>query len=90
MRVIALKQTCKACGRPDILNFHVDDATWAAVVPTALQKRVVCLPCFDGMAADSGVDYWPQLADECHFYGRAGWLVLRVEARGPVTDDARQ
>ena len=44
------RQTCKVCGRPDKFNFWVPDEVWAAVVPPAFQRRVVCLYCFDAFA----------------------------------------
>lgn len=52
-----MRQTCKACGQIDKLNFDVPDAVWAAVVPLELQNRVVCLACFDTLARKNNVDY---------------------------------
>lgn len=53
----AQRQTCKACGVVDGFDFHVSDETWSAVVPERLRNRVVCLTCFDGFAADAGIEY---------------------------------
>jgi hypothetical protein len=53
----ALRQTCKACGHIDKFNFNVPDDLWAAVVPTDMVSKVVCLACFDGFAHDKGIDY---------------------------------
>jgi hypothetical protein len=50
-------QTCKACGNRDKFDFHVPEETWKAVVPTHLQNRVVCLPCFDDFAHVRGINY---------------------------------
>lgn len=52
-----MRQTCKACGRPDKFNFDVPDHVWRAVVPVELQTRVVCLACFDTFARKNNVDY---------------------------------
>jgi hypothetical protein len=57
------RQTCKACGRPDKFNFHVPDAIWRAVVPPALDGRVVCLSCFDDMAKERDVAYAASLSE---------------------------
>lgn len=51
------RQTCKACGRPDYFNFKVPVKVWAAVVPKRLQRKVVCLGCFDAFACQRGVKY---------------------------------
>lgn len=52
-----MRQTCKACGQIDKLNFDVPDAIWNAVVPPDLRNRVVCLACFDTFARKNSVDY---------------------------------
>lgn len=51
------RQTCKRCGCVDFFNFNVPDDIWAAVVPTDLARRVVCLKCFDELASEKGVKY---------------------------------
>lgn len=58
-----MRQTCKACGRPDKFNWAVPDGTWAAVVPEDLRGLVLCLSCFDGLATDRGVPYGLLLQD---------------------------
>jgi hypothetical protein len=55
------RQTCKACGRPDKFDFHVPDAIWQRVVPLRYRNRVLCLYCFDGFAAERGIEYAPHL-----------------------------
>jgi len=59
------KQTCKACDRPDILNFHVPDELWKAIVPDEYQESVVCLYCFDKFAAEKNINYEDSLSDPC-------------------------
>lgn len=71
------QQTCKACGQPDKLNFHVPDEVWRDVVPTELQSRVVCLFCFDEYARENNVDYAASLST-LYFAGRCAALTLRV------------
>ena len=51
------RQTCKACGRPDLFNFHVSDEIWRRIVPGELYRSVVCLACFDKFAREMGVGY---------------------------------
>jgi hypothetical protein len=58
-------QTCKCCGRRDKFDFHVSDEIWALVIPRRLQNRVVCLPCFDRLAARKQVDYATELERLC-------------------------
>jgi len=52
-----LRQTCKACGRPDKFNFKVPDSQWEAIVPEEFRKRVLCLPCFDDFAVTAKLHY---------------------------------
>jgi len=52
-----MRQTCKACGRIDKLNFDVPDDVWALVVPAEHHRHVVCLACFDTFARKNNVDY---------------------------------
>ena len=72
------RQTCKACGRRDKLDFWLPDEIWAAVVPPELVNRVVCLACFDEFARQRGVAYVNHL-DTIWFVGDRGTLILRVE-----------
>lgn len=77
----SLRQTCKACGRPDKFDFHVPDHVWVAVVPTGLQKKVVCLFCFDAFAMERQIDYAAHLqtiyfaGDRAAFEFRTVWCV---------------
>lgn len=41
----------------DKFNFHVPDEIWDAVVPYQFKNRVVCLSCFDRLAADKCISY---------------------------------
>jgi hypothetical protein len=69
------RQRCKACGRPDKFNFHVPDDVWRAVVPRSLDGRVVCLACFDDLAAKRDVAYAASLS-EIWFSGERATLGL--------------
>jgi hypothetical protein len=73
------RQTCKACGRRDKLNFQVPDEIWAAVVPPELVNRVVCLACFDEFARHIGIAYASSMIAPLYFAGDQGTLILRVE-----------
>ena len=75
MGAIRQRQTCKCCGRPDKFNFHVPDAIWRAVIPRRLEGRVVCLTCFDDLAAERGVAYAASLS-EIWFSGSGATLGL--------------
>lgn len=81
----SMRQTCKACGRPDKFDFSVSDNVWAAVVPVELRKRVVCLGCFDGFAREAGVDYSGGLATTLYFAGDRAVLVLKIARALSVT-----
>jgi hypothetical protein len=48
---------CRNCGRTDKFSYNVPDGVWARVVPSHLRDRVVCLDCFDSMAAKMNVPY---------------------------------
>ena len=75
MGSVAQSQTCKVCGRPDKFNFHVPDRVWRAVVPRRWFGRVVCLACFDDLAAKRDVAYAASLS-EIWFAGRRATLGL--------------
>jgi hypothetical protein len=51
------RQSCKVCGYSDKFDFHVPDAIWKQVVPVRYENNVVCLPCFDNLAHQKGIDY---------------------------------
>ena len=80
-----LRQTCKACGRPDKFNFNVPDWLWAAVVPENLINRVVCLYCFDEFAKQQGVDYAGHLR-QLYFAGDRGCFRFEVGSAISVDD----
>ncbi len=64
------QQRCKVCWRADGFDFHIPDDVWAAVVPEELRGRAICLPCFDALAEEKGVDY----AEHIHALSFAGRL----------------
>lgn len=72
-----MRQTCKACGRPDKFDFTVADGIWQAVVPVELQNRVVCLFCFDEFARSRDVDYSTSL-HTLYFAGDRAVFQFRV------------
>lgn len=80
----AMRQTCKACGRPDKFDFSLPDDVWAAVVPADLVNRVVCLGCFDEYAREAGVDYSGVLST-LYFAGDRAAFVFKVESSVAVT-----
>jgi hypothetical protein len=75
------RQRCRACWNADGFDFHVPDAVWEAVVPEALRSTVVCLRCFDDLAAEKGIDYLDQLAPALYFAGERVCLILRIDQR---------
>ena len=75
----AWPQRCKACGRADGLDFNVEHETWARVVPTEFQNRVVCLPCFDYFASAKNINYIEALRPEIYFSGSKGSFIARIE-----------
>jgi len=70
-------QTCKVCGRRDIICFHVPDKIWEDVIPKNYRSLVVCLRCFDTFASEKGVHYASYLR-ECCFVGKQVSFRLKV------------
>lgn len=75
------RQTCKVCGLPSEICFHVPDDVWSAVVPLHLQGFVVCLTCFDIMAKKSDIAYADKLCREAYFVGERGGFTFHVAHR---------
>lgn len=51
------QQTCKICGKKDKFDFNLPGIIWEAVVPPIFQNSVVCLSCFDDLAAGKDINY---------------------------------
>ena len=49
------RQTCKACGHSSAVDFVVSDRTWDWVVPGRLQRKTLCLTCFERFAAHQSI-----------------------------------
>ena len=62
------QQTCKVCGRPMKLDFHVSDELWDKIVPEEYRNSAVCLYCFDEFAHQAGVHC---VVDKIVFAGNA-------------------
>jgi len=67
---------CKVCGRPDKFDFHVPDEIWRRAVPVRYVNRVVCLPCFDDFARETGVDYATAI-DALYFAGDRATFIFK-------------
>lgn len=76
-----MRQTCKACGRPDKFNFHVPDKIWEAVVPPPYRSLVVCLSCFDCFAHDKQIDFATTIRD---LYFAGDQATLRFETASAI------
>lgn len=75
----AQRSSCKACGSVTALDFQVSPEIWSAAVPEAWRDLVLCLDCFDALAAVRGVDYRQGMARyPLHFAGDRVTFVLRV------------
>jgi hypothetical protein len=72
------RQRCKLCWHADGFDFHVPDELWKAVVPKRFRASIVCLACFDELAADAGVDYAPRLGS-LYFAGLTAGLRFGLE-----------
>lgn len=72
------RQTCKACGLPSEVCFHVPDDVWASIVPEHLRNFVVYLTCFDIMAKSSGISYANKICREVYFVGERGSFTFHV------------
>ena len=76
-------QTCKVCGRRDKFDFTVPDGLWKAVVGPEFDNRVVCLPCFDDLASERGIDYSQHL-HAVYFSGEKAAFEFKVNWAVPV------
>lgn len=70
---------CESCGMVPALDYTVSDEIWQAVVPDESRRSVVCLPCFDQMAADKGIDISEAL-ERVQFVGIGKTVVLKPVA----------
>jgi len=63
--MIASREICKICYHVNAVGFSVPDEVWAAVVPSHLRDRVICLSCFTRLADekmvewDRAIEFWP-------------------------------
>ena len=70
---------CAVCGLHPKFDFHVTDECWRAVVADAEYRLgVVCLPCFDQMATDKGIDMSEALVD-IQFTGIGKTIILKPQ-----------
>ena len=47
---------CSVCGQKVVFDYTVNDKAWTLVIPKEQRRDVTCLPCFDRLAADKGID----------------------------------
>ena len=73
-----MRKLCGVCGRPDKFVYHVPDDIWERVVPGVLKNRVVCLVCFDDLAAMRRVNYARHLTVRLRFAGDAASFEFEV------------
>src|SRR3989442_14350704 len=64
-----MRKLCGVCGRHDKFVYHVPDDIWERVVPSVLKNRVVCLVCFDDLAAMRRVNFAQHLSGRPRFWG---------------------
>jgi hypothetical protein len=74
------RQRCKMCWHADKFDFGVPDQVWVAIVPEGLQKKSLCLACFDDLARDRGVAYAPSLVTLYFAGDRASFEFRTVSA----------
>lgn len=70
-----LVSPCQVCGEHPSFDFQVSDELWQKVVLKDQQPSVVCLPCFDRIAAEKGFDANQHLR-EVQFTGLSSTVVL--------------
>ena len=73
-----MRKLCGVCGRPDKFVYYVPDDIWERVVPGVLKTRVVCLVCFDDLAAMRRVNYARHLTVRLRFSGDAASFEFEV------------
>lgn len=59
---------CAICDKSVKFDFSVQDDLWYAVVPESCRRDVLCLPCFDRIALEKGID-WADGLEEVQFTG---------------------
>lgn len=57
-----LASPCQRCRHVPVFDWHVDDATWAAVCPPDWRLGVLCLRCFVHYCENDGVKIEDRLA----------------------------
>ena len=68
---------CCRCGAKVMFDYTVNDEAWRRVVPAGDRLSVVCLPCFDDLAALAGVRI-SDVIERVQFTGRSETLVLHL------------
>lgn len=76
---------CQRCSDRPIIDYQVDSAVWAQVVPWHMQLGVLCLRCLDIMAGEQNVDIGPHVV-EMQFVGQFSTVIL-VPALTIVRED---
>ncbi len=68
---------CALCNFLPKFDYHFTEECWQSVVGSAEYRRgVVCLPCFDRMATDKGIDMSEALV-EIQFTGIGKTIILK-------------
>lgn len=67
---------CGTCGLHTDFDYRVSDEIWHKVAPEHLRLGVICLSCFDKMAAQQGIDISPHL-EQVQYTGVGKTVVLK-------------
>ncbi len=64
-----LELPCAICGETSVkFDYLVRDELWEIVIPKQYRRDVVCLPCYDQLATEKGID-WVDGLKEVQFTG---------------------
>jgi len=74
----AKRPICQHCLTTDFFDFYVPDPVWEAIVPEKYRNGVLCLTCFDELAARKGINY---TLDFLYFAGVQMSFIFQVFSR---------
>ncbi len=67
---------CKICGEHSYFDWQVGSKMWEQVVPKEHRFGIICLPCFDKMATEKGMDVGDALKI-VYFCGKGKTIALK-------------
>lgn len=73
----SLTLKCGVCGQVPRFDYHVNSDVWNELISEEMKRGVVCLPCFNKMAKNKGINLANCLVD-IHFCDGLGETIHLV------------